>query len=200
MQVLNIHTLKYKQSLTIFFIQVITIGGYTNVFRSYIRKLIIIMGAKYESTLSPNTTHLICGKSSGEKYLEAQKSKSIIIVNQLWLEESYQSWEILDYAKEKYKFIPRTKVLSRECLGRTHLIDTELKRWMELSTIPKYSIINHDNSFPTPDEKGSIHVRKRRKAAVLASKALNAIIPDLNAFEKERTKNTKQENHRHVHK
>lgn len=119
-----------------------------------------------------------------------KRSDQITVVNHIWLEDCYQQWELLDSSgDERYKFIPDEKKLLGTCVGKLHLLDTELQKWMELNTTPAHLTAKYNcERQSTGDEKGSLHVRKRRKAAVAATSMLNAIMPDANAFEKERSK------------
>lgn len=171
---------------------VISIAGYGNVTRYYLRRLLLILGAKYDPGLTSDTTHLICGRATSEKYKDAtERPNHLTIVNHIWLEECFQQWKLLDTtADERYKFIPNEKKLLGSCAGKLHLLDTELQRWMEPDTIPAYRIakFSYERQSSSGDERGSLHVRKRRKAAVAATSMLNAIMPDANAFERERSK------------
>ncbi len=167
-----------------------SVAGYGNVPKYYIRRLITTLGAKYDPRLTSETTHLICGKTSSEIYIEAENSGDITIINHLWLEDCYQHWEYFDCTTDdRYSFISKDKLLETT-VGKAHLLDTELERWMHLNTTP--AIITHDDenkqTTNSTAEKGSIHVRKRRKAAVDASSRIYAIMPDANAYEKERSR------------
>lgn len=120
-----------------------------------------------------------------------EKSDHITIVNHIWLEDCFQQWKLLDTsANERYIFIPNEKKLLGSCAGKLHLLQTELQRWMEPHTIPAYRTarFSYERQSSSSDERGSLHVRKRRKAAVAATSMLNAIMPDANAFERERSK------------
>lgn len=94
----------------------------------------------------------------------------------------------------RYTFIPRQKPILDATAGRAHLLITELERWMDPRTLPEYSeprLVNQAEDAQVVN--GSIHISKRRQAAIQATRILNDIvIPDLNAYEKESSSRQKR--------
>ncbi|KAI7866570.1 BRCT domain-containing protein [Mucor mucedo] len=166
---------------------VITIAGYGNVTRFYLRRLVTALGAKYDPALNSETTHLICGRMISDKYSKAVSLPNVTIVNHLWLEECYQQWKIMDpNADRRYRFIPNQKPILDATAARTHLLIIELERWIDPRTMPEHTVSRARQVISKNDIQGSVHVRKRREAAIQATRLLNDIvIPDANAYEKE---------------
>jgi hypothetical protein len=138
-------------------------------------------------------------RTISQKYAQAQDLSNITIVNHIWLEECYQQWKMLDYnGDSRYTFIPRESTVLDASAGLTHLLIDELARWMESRTLPKFNASqyhieevdnnnrNNNENNQEEEQQGSINIRKRRRAAVKATRVLNTIVmPDVNAFEKE---------------
>lgn len=122
-----------------------------------------------------------------EKYTKAASFPNVTVVNHLWLEECYQRWEVVDPKEDRrYSFIPNQKPILDATAGRTHLLMTEIERWMDSRTMPEYTASRAHQVELKNDIQGSIHIRKRRTAAIQAARLLNDIvIPDANAYEKE---------------
>ncbi|CEG68348.1 hypothetical protein RMATCC62417_04630 [Rhizopus microsporus] len=163
----------------------ISITGYRDVSRDFLRRLIIHTGAVFNPLMDQQTTHLICGSKKSDKYKEAL-NKGMTIVNHIWLEECYQQWKILDCDHKRYRYIPEKSNVLNQTLGRTHLLHDKVKLWMNPQTVPDYSRSKHVYEIINVDEKGSIDIVNPRKAAVKAIRVLsNIVMPDMNAYEKE---------------
>lgn len=106
-------------------------------------------------------------------------------MNHLWLEDCYQQWKTVSSTPNyRYAFIPNQKPILDATAGRTHLLIIEIERWMDPHTMPKYTLSSVQQEVGP--SQGSIHIRKRREAAIQAARLLNDIvIPDANAYEKE---------------
>jgi hypothetical protein len=133
-----------------------------------------------------------------EKYSKATSLPNVTILNHLWLEDCYQQWKVMDSESDsRYIFIPRQKPILDATAGHAHLLITELERWMDPSTMPEYSasrVAHHVEHKDNAQVDGSINIRKRRKAAIQATRILNDIvIPDANAYEKESSRKRRRD-------
>ncbi|KAG1451573.1 hypothetical protein G6F46_009945 [Rhizopus delemar] len=161
----------------------ISITGYKNIARDFLRRLIIHTGAVFNPLMDSNATHLICGSKKSEKYKETCH-RDIKVVNHLWLEETFMLWKVLDCRNERYSYIGEDVL--NQMVGRTHLLQNKLDLWMNPQTMPDYLKSKHAYEVINMDEKGSVDIVKPRKAALKAIRVLNSIVmPDANAYEKE---------------
>ncbi|KAI8983899.1 hypothetical protein BDB01DRAFT_120943 [Pilobolus umbonatus] len=186
----------------------ISITGYKGVVRDYIRRLLVVSGAMLNPTFDENVTHLICGGTQSKKYRLAKERGNVTIINHKWLEECFQQWHIIPCTDERYNHIPENNQVLNNIIGRTHLIESEVERWMKKETCPvyipdkhMYKIVNDDDKDNLDeDTKGVLIIRKPRKAALRATEVLETvIIPDVNKFENEK-KQTSRQGHRHQKK
>ncbi len=67
----------------------ISISNYSGVARTYVRKLISLVGASFTPDLSPENTHLVCAKAAGLKYEKAKEWGTVHVVNHTWLEDIF---------------------------------------------------------------------------------------------------------------
>lgn len=157
----------------------ITITGYKGPDREFLRRLVIHAGAVLNPLMDASATHLICGDKRSAKYEDA-KRRGLQIVNHLWLEECFTMWRIL-------KMDRRHLHLTSVSVGKTHLFQDKVELWWEPETRPEHQPAPHAYQVIGLDENGSVEVLKPRQAAVRAIRVLNSIVmPDVNAFEKEK--------------
>ncbi|KAG0006498.1 hypothetical protein BGZ65_007320 [Modicella reniformis] len=95
---------------------VITITNYSGRIREYLKRMIQTVGATYSNTMSHRgsrqpTTHIICGRTSGEKF-DKGNEWNIRIVNHLWLEECFHAWSLQSETKPRYTAYPTHNQLS----------------------------------------------------------------------------------------
>jgi hypothetical protein len=134
-------------------------------------------------------------RTESNKYNEAQNFSNITIINHLWLEECYQQWKMMDCNNSRYTYIPKDEAILDASAGQTHLFIDELALWMDSNIIPKHLSseveYNHGKNEDVQEE-GYINFRKRRRAAINATRVLNDIVmPDVNAYEREKTRHKK---------
>lgn len=98
---------------------VISVSNYIQDARSYIKALVIASGATLKNSLTADVTHLIAARPEGKR-VEAARHWNINVVNHLWLEDSYASWEAKSPAQERYIYYPEGIDLS-EVVGTTSL-------------------------------------------------------------------------------
>jgi hypothetical protein len=79
-----------------------TVSGYVGPARETIKRMIELIGATFEGTLTKNkTTHLIAAVQSGSKVTHA-RPWGIPIVNHLWIEDSFRRWKPANLEDERY--------------------------------------------------------------------------------------------------
>ena len=88
----------------------ISITNYSGEARSYLSKLITIMGGVFTKTLTRDNDYLVCGKAEGKKFdaalnkwVDSEGNLEIKVVNHLWLEDCYVQWHKVDSSLDKYK-------------------------------------------------------------------------------------------------
>jgi hypothetical protein len=103
----------------------ITVSNYGGESRTYLENLIKATGATYTKTMKADNTHLITARNNSEK-CEAAADWNIVMVNHLWLEESYAKCEALPVSVNKYThFPPRTNL--GEIIGQTMLDEAKVE-------------------------------------------------------------------------
>ena len=78
----------------------IAITNYTGDSRIYIEELTMRMGGKFSKTMKSTNTHLVASKSVGKKF-EFAKTWNVMIVNHMWVEDSFINWKIMDVSEYK---------------------------------------------------------------------------------------------------
>ncbi|KAI5960665.1 ESC4 [Candida pseudojiufengensis] len=119
----------------------ISITNYSGDSRSYLSKLITLMGGNFTKTLTRENHYLICGKPEGKKYeaalnkwVDSNNNPEVQIVNHFWLEDCFIKWEKLNDKDEKYRNFSKIEDLGLEPLvGRVTLDDEDLDLTENLS-------------------------------------------------------------------
>jgi hypothetical protein len=97
----------------------ISISSYTGEARVYLENLVRATGAEFTKTFKQDNTHLIAAHKNSEK-CEAAAEWSVMILNHVWLEESYAKCKAQPTTDERYTYLPpRTNM--GEVLGQTEL-------------------------------------------------------------------------------
>lgn len=81
----------------------ISISLYSNANRDFVTDLVLRLGGTFTRNLKSDNTHLVTLRPEGIK-VQAAKSWNVLIVNHLWLEESYAAWEMKPVTDERYIF------------------------------------------------------------------------------------------------
>lgn len=181
----------------------ISVTNYSGDARTYLSKLITILGGKFTKTLTKENHYLLAAKPEGKKYdtaarkwVDSKGKPTIHIVNHLWLEECFAKWELLNHDQKKYKFLGNGKKGVEMLLGRTKLVENDLKRWYGLektseskdiddsmsedeSTQPKQQPIITEKAKPKVDDA----LPQRRNAAKKAAAKLHDNMSDLNNYQ-----------------
>ena len=90
----------------------------------YLENLIQAAGAEDTKTLFTGNTHPIVGRCN-TKECKVARYLGLEVVNALWLEESYASWQMLPISHSRYFHFPRRTSLG-DVVGRTRLDKTVL--------------------------------------------------------------------------
>lgn len=116
--------------------------------------------------------------------MDLQRFPKVALVNHIWLEDCYAHWKKLDWkTNQRYVYIPEDNSLLANTVGKTSLIQSVVDRWKDdmCDNEPGFVIQEYDAGF--------VEEKKPRQAALRAQRVLNDIlIPDANAYEKERLK------------
>lgn len=129
------------------------------------------------------------------------------MVNHLWLEECYQKWENRPISVECYVHQPGETIL-RDLVGKTAIDPAVTEKWYkdqghQPMEIPRRCLeflqqinasgVDSNSLWGTPSgllkstKKPETYVWRARKAALNAKNALQqVIVPDMNAYQKER--------------
>ncbi|KAI9273099.1 hypothetical protein BDA99DRAFT_500034 [Phascolomyces articulosus] len=97
----------------------ITISGYKDTARDYLRRLAIHCGMNISANLTRQTTHLICNSKSSEKWSKA-KAMNKTVVNHVWLEQCFRDWTIHAINELSYLHFPGGAIL-RQLVGKMEL-------------------------------------------------------------------------------
>lgn len=73
----------------------VSITGISGDARHYLLQLLAAMGATFTKTLDAKNDYLVCARPDGEKYAAAQTRWNVAIVNFLWVERCFVSWQKL---------------------------------------------------------------------------------------------------------
>ncbi|KAL4933927.1 BRCT domain-containing protein [Aspergillus undulatus] len=103
----------------------ISLSNYVGEARSYLENLITATGAEPTKTLRQDNTHLVTAHDNSEK-VNAAKEWGLLVVNHLWLEESYAKWRRLPESEHRYTHFPRRTNLG-EVVGQTRLDRSSLE-------------------------------------------------------------------------
>ena len=79
----------------------VTVSGYTGPVRRAIETMCTALGATFTTFLSPEHTHLITASTAGAKYARAAEW-NVHVVNVLWIEETFRSWDIVREAQGRF--------------------------------------------------------------------------------------------------
>ncbi|KAH4016316.1 hypothetical protein HBH82_201290 [Parastagonospora nodorum] len=97
----------------------ISISSYTGEARVYLENLIKATGAEFTKTFKQDNTHLITAHKNSEK-CEAAAEWGVMVLNHLWLEESYAKCKKMPSTDARYIYFPPRTNLG-EILGQTEL-------------------------------------------------------------------------------
>ncbi|KAH7095394.1 BRCT domain-containing protein [Paraphoma chrysanthemicola] len=97
----------------------ISISSYTGEARVYLENLVRATGAEFTKTFKQDNTHLIAAHKNSEK-CEAAAEWGVMVLNHLWLEESYAMCKLMPTTDERYIYFPPRTNLG-EVLGQTEL-------------------------------------------------------------------------------
>lgn len=97
----------------------ISISSYTGEARVYLENLVKATGAEFTKTFKQDNTHLLTAHKNSEK-CEAAAEWGVMVLNHLWLEESYAKCKKMPTTDERYTYFPPRTNLG-EVLGQTEL-------------------------------------------------------------------------------
>jgi hypothetical protein len=97
----------------------ISISSYTGEARVYLENLVKATGAEFTKTFKQDNTHLITAHKNSEK-CEAAVEWGVMVLNHLWLEESYAKCKKMPTTDARYTYFPPRTNLG-EVLGQTEL-------------------------------------------------------------------------------
>jgi hypothetical protein len=97
----------------------ISISSYTGEARVYLENLIKATGAEFTKTFKQDNTHLVTAHKHSEK-CEAAAEWGVMVLNHLWLEESYAKCKKMPTTDARYTYFPPRTNLG-EILGQTEL-------------------------------------------------------------------------------
>lgn len=149
--------------------KVICITNYTGEARRFLEQLVVASGAKYTKKLTNGNTHLIAATPNGHKFIAARKW-GLQIVNHLWLEESYASFDVQPESLPRYSQIAARLNLNM-LVGQTHLIQATLKPFynnVEITEILVDDSDHQEQSTDLPDEPTNPFESDRGKSSAPA--------------------------------
>lgn len=97
----------------------ISISSYTGEARVYLENLVKATGAEFTKTFKHDNTHLITAHKNSEK-CEAAAEWGVMVLNHLWLEDSYAKCKQMPTTDDRYTYFPPRTNLG-EVLGQTEL-------------------------------------------------------------------------------
>ncbi|KAI7853964.1 hypothetical protein BDC45DRAFT_569512 [Circinella umbellata] len=173
---------------------IITISGYKDTARDYLRRLAIHCGMIFTYDMTNQTTHLVINSQTLPKWKRAKK-RNISVVNHIWLEECFRDWIIYSVADRRFNHFPGGPIL-RGLVGKTELIPETLSRWWkdenlypeEINRLPAKE---YAKSINLPTEKRDAFTGKRA-AATKANELVRGSAEDMNAYAKEKRRKTAQ--------
>ncbi|KAL5116771.1 regulator of Ty1 Transposition [Pleosporales sp. CAS-2024a] len=104
----------------------ISISSYTGEARVYLENLIKATGAEFTKTFKQDNTHLVTAHKNSEK-CEAAAEWGVMVLNHLWLEESYAKCKQMPTTDARYVYFPPRTNLG-EILGQTELDRDAVKK------------------------------------------------------------------------
>ncbi|RKP25797.1 hypothetical protein SYNPS1DRAFT_28479 [Syncephalis pseudoplumigaleata] len=182
---------------------IITISGYTGMAREYLKRLIILCGAQYTAEMTRHNTHVICAEPQGQKYVAASEWH-IIVVNHLWLEESYRAWQVQSVTRHHYTHFPVGPSL-HEIVGQTGYRPVDLEPWRARAqaqpqdeasdaaldhpavadTVREIPPSDHEDDAYTGPSARQATSYQRRQSALEANARLSDLVQSMNEFERE---------------
>ncbi|KAI9494375.1 hypothetical protein BDB00DRAFT_974414 [Zychaea mexicana] len=157
---------------------IVTITGYRDTARDYLRRLAIHCGMDVHNGLARDTTHLVCISQDSAKWRPA-KNMNIPVVNHIWLEECFRDWTIYPTSDTRFIHLPASSVL-RTLVGKTEIDLEFMSRWWK-GHQPEQShllLVKKDAEEHGPQQS-------RREAAKKAGGMNNRAARDMNNFERE---------------
>jgi hypothetical protein len=97
----------------------ISISSYTGEARVYLENLVKATGAEFTKTFKQDNTHLITAHKNSEK-CDAAAEWGVMVLNHLWLEESYSKCKKMPPTDARYTYFPPRTNLG-EILGHTEI-------------------------------------------------------------------------------
>jgi hypothetical protein len=97
----------------------VSISSYTGEARVYLENLVKATGAEFTKTFKQDNTHLITAHKNSEK-CEAAVEWGVMVLNHLWLEESYAKCKKMPTTDPRYTYFPPRTNLG-EVLGHTEI-------------------------------------------------------------------------------
>ncbi|KAJ3369015.1 hypothetical protein GGF31_005976 [Allomyces arbusculus] len=96
--------------------------------RDYVKKMIELLGTKYSSTMSTETTHLVAARPKGTKFTAATGWPTVRIVNAEWLEDSLMHGVLQDDTLPQYTHFRDPTELPRPVVGATPIPQSAIDR------------------------------------------------------------------------
>lgn len=118
---------------------IITVSGYAGGARESIKRMIELLGGKFEGTMTKNkTTHVISASLSGSKVQHAQLW-NVPVINHFWIEDCFLSWQVRSTAVSQYhSFEIGPKDLTFANLVGTRPISPQIaEQWSQRSEVQK---------------------------------------------------------------
>lgn len=97
----------------------ISVSSYTGEARVYLENLVKATGAEFTKTFKQDNTHLLTAHKNSEK-CEAAAEWGVMVLNHLWLEESYAKCRQMPTTDQRYTYFPPRTNLG-EVVGQTEL-------------------------------------------------------------------------------
>ncbi|KAL4402454.1 double-strand break repair protein [Malassezia pachydermatis] len=139
----------------------ITLTNYTGQARTYLKELIMKMGATFTPEMRPTTNVCVALALQGEKVTKAREW-NIPIVNHIWLETCFATWTNQNLAQRSFITFPGAAKLAA-VVGRVGIDETSLAPWKtpEAATddrsptpaadeVPPIALPETDAPTPTP--------------------------------------------------
>ncbi|KAJ3416308.1 Structural maintenance of chromosomes protein 6 [Chytridiales sp. JEL 0842] len=108
---------------------VVCATNYNGQARESIECMVVHLGGKYTKQMTPENTHVICAKPLSEKYNKALEW-DIVVVNHLWLEDTYVNHKVQVAARIHYLCFPPTLL---QLVGSTPIPTSEVNRSLQLA-------------------------------------------------------------------
>jgi hypothetical protein len=127
----------------------ISISSYTGEARVYLENLIKATGAEFTKTFKQDNTHLVTAHKNSEK-CEAAAEWGVMVLNHLWLEESYAKCKKMPTTDARYTYFPPRTNLG-EILGQTELDRDAVEKMFFSKTRKLTNVVkptNQQNAVP----------------------------------------------------